>query len=81
MYSMIPICRALGLSDMSSLPVRECHSTRLWVAVALLEASFHINNFVLVYIAAILEKKSKQYRETDKGIHKCYDETGSSQGL
>jgi len=55
-YSMIPICCALGQSDISSLPVRGCHSTRLWVAVALLEESFHISNFVLFYIAAILEK-------------------------
>ena len=56
MCSMIPICCALCQSDISSLPVRGCYSTRLWVAIALLEASFHINNFVLFYIAAILEK-------------------------
>ena len=65
---MIPICCTLDQSDISSLPVRGCHSTWLWIAVALLEASFHINNFVLFYIAAILEKSKasnteKQTRE------------------
>lgn len=63
---MIPICCTLDQSGISSLPVRECHSTRLWVAVALLEASFHINNFVLSYIAAILEKTKASNTEKQK---------------
>ena len=68
-YSMIPICFALGQLDIFSLPVRGCYGTRLWVAVALLEASFHINNFVLLYRGHSQENKSKQYREADKGIN------------
>ena len=54
---------------------------RLWVAVALLEASFHINSFVLFYIAAILEKTKASNTEKQKGINQYYDETGSSRGL
>jgi hypothetical protein len=39
---------------------------RLRVAVTLLEASFHINNFVLFYIAAILEKTKASNTEKQK---------------
>ncbi|OCL13379.1 CDP-alcohol phosphatidyltransferase [Glonium stellatum] len=55
-YSMIPICCALGQSDIFTFPTHEYSSIQEWLAVALLEASFHINNFVLFYVAAILEK-------------------------
>jgi len=85
-YSMIPICCALDQSDISSLPVRGCHSTRLWVAVALLEASFHISNFVLFYIAAILEKTKasnteKQIKELTSVMMKSALVGGFESGL
>lgn len=47
-YSLLPPAIAAGQDSDPSL----------WKAVALLEASFHINNFVLFYIAAIAEKKA-----------------------
>lgn len=58
-YSAIPICCMLGLPTPVAL-----HSSfsgarlqRRWLAVALAEASFHVNNFVLFYVAAVTEKK------------------------
>ena len=47
-YSLVPIAIAFGQSG--------DHST--WKAIAALEATFHVNNFVLFYIAAITEKRS-----------------------
>lgn len=53
-YSAIPICSALGL------PVSTTSGERmLWLAVSMAEASFHVNNFILFYVAAITEKKKK----------------------
>ena len=46
-YSFIPIGIAAGWNNTASA----------WKAVAVLEASFHINNFVLFYLAAVAEKK------------------------
>jgi phosphatidylglycerophosphate synthase len=43
-YSLIPISVAISQSR---------HSSVQWTAIALLEASFHINNFVLLYIATV----------------------------
>ena len=48
-YSLIPIAIAT---------ITENHTT--WSAVAILEAAFHINNFVLFYIAAIVEKRESK---------------------
>ncbi|KAF2240560.1 hypothetical protein BU26DRAFT_572507 [Trematosphaeria pertusa] len=47
-YSAIPIACALSIhhSDLS-----------LWLPVAVLEASFHVNNFVLFFVAAVVEKQ------------------------
>ncbi|RMX73014.1 hypothetical protein D0869_14032 [Hortaea werneckii] len=53
-YSLIPICCALG-GGAEELTVSQ--TQRLWAAVACSEASFHVNNFVLFYIAAITEKQ------------------------
>ncbi|KAI6792035.1 hypothetical protein KC363_g6193 [Hortaea werneckii] len=53
-YSLIPICCALG-GGTYELSVSQ--TQRLWAAVACSEASFHVNNFVLFYIAAITEKQ------------------------
>ena len=44
-YSLLPISLAMGQPD-------------AWEAVAILEASFHVNNFILFYVAAIAEKKA-----------------------
>lgn len=52
-YSLLPISIAVGQDA----------TTSVWKAVAVLEATFHINNFVLFYIAAITEK---QYGSKDK---------------
>ncbi len=29
----------------------------MWLAIAVVEASFHVNNFVLFYVGAVLEKR------------------------
>ncbi|CAG5152825.1 uncharacterized protein ALTATR162_LOCUS2927 [Alternaria atra] len=49
-YSAIPICCALAHNEDRS-------AKSIWLSVAILEASFHVNNFVLFYIGAILEKR------------------------
>lgn len=46
-YSLLPISIAAGWDNTASA----------WKAVAVLEASFHINNFVLFYVAAVAEKR------------------------
>jgi len=48
--SAIPISCALAQND-------HVDSRGVWLSVAVLEASFHVNNFVLFYIGAILEKR------------------------
>lgn len=63
-YSGIPIGCALGIdgdgagaSASLSGDERGRSRSRLWLSVAVLEATFHVNNFVLFYIAAVLEKR------------------------
>jgi len=48
-YSLLPISVAFGQERLGAEPD--------WRAVAVLEASFHINNFVLFYIAAVASKR------------------------
>lgn len=48
-YSSLPIAIAIG----------EDGTATLWAAVAVLEATFHVNNFILFYVAAISEKKQR----------------------
>ena len=55
-YSLLPI--AVAKSNTSS--------SRQWPAVAVLEASFHVNNFVLFYVAAILEKRKANAKGHDE---------------
>ncbi|RMY65342.1 hypothetical protein D0864_12121 [Hortaea werneckii] len=62
-YSLIPICCALG-GGTDELTVSQ--TQRLWAAVACSEASFHVNNFVLFYIAAITEKQKAANAVSDK---------------
>jgi phosphatidylglycerophosphate synthase len=51
-YSLLPIAIALGQSR--SIPIG-------WTPLALLEASFHVNNFVLFYVAAVAaDKKDRE---------------------
>ena len=47
-YSLLPIAIARGQADFISID---------WTSLALLEASFHINNFVLFYVAAVAADK------------------------
>ncbi|KAI7203888.1 hypothetical protein D0869_08425 [Hortaea werneckii] len=62
-YSSIPICCALG-GGPEELSVSQ--TQRLWAAVACSEASFHVNNFVLFYIAAITEKQKAANAVSDE---------------
>ena len=48
-YSLLPISVAFGRDRLEA--------ERDWRAVAVLEASFHINNFVLFYVAAVASKR------------------------
>ena len=45
-YSLLPISVAIGQDA----------TPRCWEAVAVLEATFHVNNFILFYVAAVAEK-------------------------
>ncbi|KAF2490054.1 hypothetical protein BU16DRAFT_597652 [Lophium mytilinum] len=56
-YSLIPMSCAAGAPIQVSRIASTSSPTSLWTAVATLEASFYINNFVLFYIAAVLEKR------------------------
>lgn len=49
-YSAIPISCAVTRNE-------EPNAKSVWLSVAVLEASFHVNNFVLFYIGAVLEKR------------------------
>ncbi|KAL8830024.1 MAG: hypothetical protein Q9170_005925 [Blastenia crenularia] len=49
-YSLLPIAIARA-----SPPEVGCS---VWISVAVLEATFHVNNFILFYVAAIAEKAS-----------------------
>lgn len=53
-YSAVPIACALARDGPA---LADGERSRLWLAVTVLEATFHVNNFVLFYIAAILEKR------------------------
>ena len=67
-YSAIPICCASSLA----LDAEHTSVFRLWLAVAVTEATFHINNFVLFFVAAVMEKRkaehSKAGKQTDASI-------------
>ena len=54
-YSLLPIAVAHGVdADVYRLSAVD------WRAVAMVEASFHINNFVLFYIAAVAAKRGRK---------------------
>lgn len=57
-YSLIPISCTLSGAGLSYSPSpAEAAYDGLWLSVALLESSFHVNNFVLFYLAAVIEKR------------------------
>ncbi|KAI9678178.1 MAG: hypothetical protein M1817_006123 [Caeruleum heppii] len=51
-YSMVPLSAAWSRQD--------AMTSSEWAAVVTVEASFHINNFVLFYVAAVAEQRSEQ---------------------
>ena len=51
-YSILPIAVAAGAEAGAA-------GARVWMAVAVLEACFHVNNFVLFYVAALVEKEGE----------------------
>jgi phosphatidylglycerophosphate synthase len=55
-YSLIPMSCVAGQDQ-----------TTPWIAVAALEATFHVNNFVLFYVAAVLEKR-KNTTDNEKHV-------------
>ncbi|KAL8692675.1 MAG: hypothetical protein Q9218_002348 [Villophora microphyllina] len=57
-YSLLPIATAQGSAATDS-------ST--WKAIAALEATFHVNNFILFYLAAVAEKARAEKREGNTG--------------
>lgn len=52
-YSLLPIAITLGQELELLVDVN-------WLSVALLEASFHINNFVLFYVSAVAAKREEK---------------------
>ena len=57
-YSLIPIACVMSPRSPSA-------GEGAWLAVALLEAAIHINNFVLFYVAAVVEKNKKKAVEKE----------------
>lgn len=57
-YSIIPITISAGQES----------TIRCWQAVAILEATFHVNNFILFYIAAISEKRQAKDSASGKEL-------------
>lgn len=58
-YSAIPICCSLGTDSFLSMDDNTLLRRR-WLAVAVVESSFHINNFILFFLAAIIERQHAQ---------------------
>ncbi|KAK9243928.1 CDP-alcohol phosphatidyltransferase [Lipomyces tetrasporus] len=63
-YSLIPIAIAYG-QDLrpTRLPLIDDNNRPDWRAVAVLEATFHINNFILFYIPAVAVKQRRGDKE------------------
>ena len=60
-YSLIPVSVTLGRGRVEVQALE-------WMAVAVLEASFHINNFILFYIAAVAAKKDGDHGDGRAGV-------------
>lgn len=57
-YSLLPIAVAHG----------NVSSSATWKAVAVLESTFHVNNFILFYVAAVAEKLRAKSAEASKEL-------------
>lgn len=57
-YSLTPIAVAHG----------NVSSSATWKAVAVLESTFHVNNFILFYVAAVAEKMRAKSTEASKEL-------------
>ena len=53
-YSLIPISVAIGVQNGKSMVAVD------WLGVTLLEASFHVNNFILFYAAAVAAQRDSK---------------------
>lgn len=62
-YSLIPIGCAMSKEAQGG------EIWHLWLSVAVLESSIHINNFVLFYIAAVTEKQKTMAAGKKSGTH------------
>ena len=58
-YSLLPMAVARGYSNTSAT----------WQAVAFLESTFHVNNFILFYVAAMVEKMGSQAKSAERAKH------------
>ncbi|KIW12283.1 hypothetical protein PV08_09560 [Exophiala spinifera] len=54
-YSLMPISVACGETRRGLAPE---NMSSLWLSISLLEATFHINNFILFYLAALSSQKT-----------------------
>lgn len=57
-YSLLPLAIANGYDDTNTT----------WRAVAVLETTFHVNNFILFYIAAVAEKWQSKSAKASKEL-------------
>ena len=57
-YSLLPIATASGYDD----------TIATWRGVAVLEATFHVNNFILFYVAAVAEKSQVKSAKESKEL-------------
>lgn len=77
-YSAIPICCTLGLPTPVVLHTSfsGAELQRRWLAVSIAEASFHVNNFVLFFVAAVTERKKAEraVAAAGKGVAKGKDD-------
>ena len=58
LYSLIPIAVAHGTESISAT----------WRGVAVLESTFHVNNFILFYVAAVAEKRRATSAKASKEL-------------
>lgn len=68
-YSIIPISCGLAVSDLDNLKqpfTSMAPSNSPWLSITVLEATFYINNFVLFYGAAVIEKRKRDGKTPSK---------------
>lgn len=82
-YSAIPICCAMALSqddDHVAGGSPACAVARRWLAVSVAEAAFHVNNFVLFFVAALVEKRRAESTLLESDRKGTSDAKGSKAG-